>query len=53
MSSITPNILELLGSFFLGFVVCLTMIWTFAFTTQLDDNDDDDQPPTDTKEKHA
>jgi len=53
MSTITPNILELLGAFFLGSIVTMVLGWTILGWTiedHGDDIDDDQQPPT---EKHA
>lgn len=48
-STITPNILELLGAYMLGFVTALIFVWTLATMDPFAD-DDDDQPP---QEKHA
>lgn len=52
MSTITPNILELLGAFALGVLVTAITLWTFVGWAIEDHDDDDlnDQPP---EEKHA
>jgi hypothetical protein len=52
-ASITPNILELLGSFFLGVVITMLTIWTLiqrVIEDEDEDDTDDDQP---LEEKHA
>lgn len=49
MSSITPNILELMGAFFLGCVVTLaTLALAPSDATKSDDDDDDPSDGGDT-----
>jgi hypothetical protein len=54
VSPITPNLLELLGAFFLGAIVALASLWVLISMVVAEHGDDDDQDDGGApKERHA